>query len=457
MLRKKDWLTSFAIKSYFQIRDVFLANLPKNRLSKKMKNSTADNVFFRSYYFNLAGSSLLALIVTFFVANSNLGFEIKSAIFLAIVIVYFVAFYAFQKRHTDNLQIEAESRISELVFNSEVENRLLALEEASEFFGASLEFPDMFRLIASRINELMPFAACALVLADEKKTNLKTVCAVGENARFLLNFETDFDKGLAGKTFVGQTARHEEKLLSDKFVLPEAALTNLESGLAVPLFQDGDVFGVLTLYGNTKINFNARSIELIEAVATRVAPLFLSSMAFERSVSNALTDALTKLPNERAFYLVLENQIAESERNRDARPLTVLTIDIKNFTELNQKFGHAAGDAILVFTANIIKGQLRQMDFLARSQSDEFLAVLPTASEDIALEIIERIEKAFVSNPYKISEQEKNHLQLNFGAATFWKDGETASRLLQHAHLRKQQTKTGHSNQVIWFPKEYVN
>ncbi len=215
-------------------------------------------------------------------------------------------------------------------------------------------------------------------------------------------------------------------------VLPEVALKGLESSLAVPLFRGGDVFGVLTLYGNTEINFNAHSILLIEAVATRVAPLFLSSMAFERSVSNALTDALTNLPNERAFYLVLENQIAESERNRDGRPLTVLTIDIKNFTELNQKFGHAAGDQILVFTADTIKKQLRQMDFLARLTGDEFLAVLPTASDEITLEIIERIEKAFVSNPYSMSEQEKIHFQLNFGAATFWKDGETANQLLQH-------------------------
>ncbi len=66
----------------------------------------------------------------------------KSVVFLAIVVVYFAAFYVLQKRQTDNLQIEAESRISESLFNAEVENKLLALEEANEFFGASLKFPD---------------------------------------------------------------------------------------------------------------------------------------------------------------------------------------------------------------------------------------------------------------------------------------------------------------------------
>lgn len=450
----------FYNKNLFSNQRCFSHKPQEISLPNKMNNSKADNIFLSSNYFMLAVISLIALIVTFLVSNSKLGFEMKSAVFLAIIVVYlavFAAFYASQKRQAETLRVEEESRISELVFNSEVENRLLALEEANEFFGASLNFPDMFRLISTRINELIPFAACLLFLADEKRANLKIVCAAGENTRHLLDFETDFDNGLAGKTFLGQETRYEKKLLSDRNVLPEGALKGLVSGLAVPLFQGGEVFGVLTLYGDEEINFNANSIPLIEAVSSRVAPLFLSSMAFERNVSNALTDTLTNLPNERAFYLVLENQIAESERNRDGRPLTVLTIDIKNFTELNQKFGHAVGNQILSFTADSIKGQLRQMDFLSRSQSDEFLAVLPTACDDITLDIIERIEKEFAINPCSISKLEKSYIQLNFGTATFWKDGETANQLLQHAHLRKQQTKTGHSSKVIWFPKKYIN
>jgi len=220
-LAKKDFVDFFCHKKLFSNQRYFSRQPAEISLFQNMKNSKTDNIFFRFNYLLLAAISLVALVATFFVSNLNLGFEMKSVVFLAIVVVYFAAFYVLQKRQTDNLQIEAESRISESLFNAEVENKLLALEEANEFFGASLKFPDMFRLISSRINELIPFAACALVLADEKEANLKIVCAVGENARQLLNFETEFDKGLAGKTFLGQATRHEEKLLSDKFVLPE--------------------------------------------------------------------------------------------------------------------------------------------------------------------------------------------------------------------------------------------
>ena len=421
-----------------------------------MKNFKTNNTYFLSNYVVLAFFSMTALVASFFAAVSGFGFEMKSTFFSAVIVTYFAAFCFLQKRQAEILPVEEEIPVAVTLFDAEVENRLLALEEASEFFGAALKFPDMFRLISSRINELIPFATCALVLVDEKTKNLKTVCSVGRNARELLNFETDFDKGLAGKTITARETRHEEKLLSDRSVLPEVALNGLISGLAVPLFQNGDTFGALALYADEEIEFGENSIRLIEAVAARVAPLFLSSLAFERSVSNALTDTLTNLPNERAFYLVLENQIAESARSRDTQPLTVLTIDIKNFTGLNQKFGHAAGDRILVYTAGVIKSQLRQMDFLARSNSDEFLAVLPTASEEITLEIIERIEKAFISNPCLTGAWEKKYLNFNFGAATFREDDETASRLLKRAYLRKKQTKSPQNN-VILFPKEYVS
>nr|HMS41193.1 GGDEF domain-containing protein [Pyrinomonadaceae bacterium] len=193
------------------------------------------------------------------------------------------------------------------------------------------------------------------------------------------------------------------------------------------------------------------------AVGERVAPLILNALAFERNLFNALTDTLTSLPNERAFFLILENQIAESQRKREERPLSLLSIDISDFNELNQQYGHATGDKILAFTADIIKRQLRKMDFLARSGNDEFLAVLPTANENTTLEIIERLERTFQTAPFEISEGKKQFLKLNIGAAIVFKHGDTAAELLQNARLKKITAKAGHEAKIIWFPKEFIN
>lgn len=404
----------------------------------------------------LVGVSILALALTFYISNTNLTFSAKAAGFALIVVIYFIsafAFYFWQKSQAANFPSGAKSGI----FSAEIEERLLILEEASEFFASSLKSADMFRLVSSRIAELIPFSACVLFLTGEDQTELKIVHAGGENRQFLKNWTINMTDGLAGKAFTEGKAFLDEKLSRDKKTLPSDALEGFNSAIAVALKKNAEVFGVLQLFGKSGNDFDADSLVLIEAVGERVAPLLASSLSFERSHSSAMTDSLTALPNERAFYLMLENQIAEAQRFPDKRQLTVLVTDIKDFTELNQKYGHSTGDKILAFAAKMIKTQLRQMDFLSRSMNDEFFAVLPTANEEIAETIIKRIERVFVLRPFEISANEKVHLKLNFGTSTFLHDSETANQLLQTALLRKHQGKAEETSKVIWFPKEYVN
>ena len=431
-----------------------------------MNNSETQNLsknktdIFKLNYFTLAVFSLCALIITFFTANSNLGFQTKIVIFLGLVSFYLFfcgALYVLQKRRLNGSFDDLNKEVSECVFSADIESKLLALEEANEFFGASLKSADMFRLVSSRIREVIPFASSALFLLNEDNTRLKAAFADGEDAESLARLETIYDKNLAGKTYVTRKLQIGEKLLFEKSTVSVAAFKNLHSAVSVPLRRGAEIFGVLTLYGKNAEGFDDNSIKLVEAVGARVAPLFLSSFAFEKSLVNALTDSLTNLPNERAFHLIAENKIAESQRFREIRPLSILTVDIKDFSELNQKYGHATGDRILTFAAKTVREQLREMDFLARSTGDVFLAVLPTADEKITEEIIARIECAFVSNFFAVSRREKINLTLSFGAATFWKDGETISQLLQHANLRKQQSKSTEKSKVLWFPKEFVN
>ena len=406
-------------------------------------------------YIALATVSIFALALTFFVSNTNLTFLAKVAAFASIVVIYIISaftFYFWQKSQAANFPSGSKDGI----FSPETEEKLLILEEASEFFASSLKPADMFRLVSSRVNELIPFSACVLFLTGEDKMQLKIVHATGENKQFLKDLTINVSDGLAGIAFISDKPTLDEKILTDKKILPPDSLKGFKSAIAVPLKKNSEAFGVLQLFDKSENGFDKNSLVLIEAVGERVAPLLAGSIAFERSHSSAMTDSLTDLPNERAFYLILENQIAEAQRFPDKRQLTVLVTDIKDFTELNQKYGHSTGDKILAYAAKMIKTQLRQMDFLSRSMNDEFFAVLPTADEEITETIIKRIERVFVLRPFEIA-HEKVHLKLNFGTATFLKDNETANQLLKTALLRKHQGKAEETNKIIWFPREYVN
>jgi len=154
--------------------------------------------------------------------------------------------------------------------------------------------------------------------------------------------------------------------------------------------------------------------------------------------------------------MVLDNQLAESHRFRDERPLTVMALDLKNFRVVNQEYGHVTGDAILSIAAARIRSQLRKMDFLARFDNDEFVVVLPLIDERAIDEVAQRLRMTFAESKFCIGGIELC-IDLNFGAASFWKDGETSQQLVRQAQLRKQHTKAADSNNVVLFPKEYVN
>lgn len=425
-------------------------------ITKKGGPSIRNQGPFESAHLILTLISFAAILASFLLANSGLEFELKTALFAAVFFLYLFLCFAFYFRlRTQRVSQTGDAdKASDSIFTTEVESRLFALEEANEFFGTSLKPTDMFRLVSSRVNELVPHLACIAFFADETKSKLKISHSDGQNSNLFRNLETGFHSGIAGKAFASKSIEIDNQPLLDRKAMPAAVLEGFRSAIAVPLFDGTEVFGVLQMYSDRAGHFDANAAALLEAVSARVAPLFLSSMAFERTLSNALTDPVTNLPNERAFYLVLETQLAESIRHRDDRPLTILAVDIKNFDKLNKKFGHATGDRILSFFAEVTQAQLRKMNFFSRAVNDEFLIILPTVSELIAAEIMERIQHSFAGKPFEISAQETIHLELNFGSATFWRDGETAEQLLRNALTKKQQAKSGEANKVLWFPKE---
>jgi diguanylate cyclase (GGDEF)-like protein len=404
----------------------------------------------------LIAFGLVAPFATYAIAVSSLNQDTKVTLLVGMSIVYLaICVWTLSQIRRTRGAVLIERSGGEPV--SELEQKLLSLEDAREFFGSSLKPADMFRLVANRVNEITPFAACMLLTKDAETGMLKVVQAFGSRSAQFENRYISADESLAGLGLMSVEIETSSDLSNDAKVFPKGTLEGFVSSAVLPLAHDGDAFAVFQIFYHGSEAMTEDTRDKLYAINERISPLFLGSMAFERSLSNALTDPLTKLPNERAFHMVLENQLAESHRSRDERPLTVMAVDIKNFDELNRDHGHAWGDRALAFAAEKISSQLRKMDFLSRSMNDEFLIVLPKASERTAKEVVDRIQGCLVSNPMKVSDDEQIKIWLNFGFATFWKDGETSQQLIQAAFMKKQQAKSEAPDNLLVFPKEYVN
>jgi two-component system cell cycle response regulator len=110
---------------------------------------------------------------------------------------------------------------------------------------------------------------------------------------------------------------------------------------------------------------------------------------FER---HATTDALTGLGNRHSMEESFPREIARCEK--DDEPVSLIMVDVDNFKDFNDKFGHIAGDRALAAVSRILRMQFRPRDVLVRYGGDEFAVLLPQVGEDTAMTIADRVRAA---------------------------------------------------------------
>lgn len=115
--------------------------------------------------------------------------------------------------------------------------------------------------------------------------------------------------------------------------------------------------------------------------------------SLKRMEQMAATDPLTGLYNRRHYSKVLEQLFAESQRY--GHDLSAVMIDLDGYKQLNDTFGHAVGDQLLVLSSKIIQSNLRRGDVAARYGGDEFVLLLPHASSAEAERVVQRIRQEF--------------------------------------------------------------
>jgi diguanylate cyclase (GGDEF)-like protein len=112
-----------------------------------------------------------------------------------------------------------------------------------------------------------------------------------------------------------------------------------------------------------------------------------------REVQNqAHTDVLTGLRNHRAFHETLRTEMHRSQRY--GRPLGLVMLDIDSFKELNDRYGHQAGDAALQELGKVIRAATRAEDFAARYGGDEVAILLPETAPTGCLSVVRRLVKS---------------------------------------------------------------
>jgi two-component system chemotaxis response regulator CheY len=143
--------------------------------------------------------------------------------------------------------------------------------------------------------------------------------------------------------------------------------------------------------------------------------------ASERLKQQVLIDDLTELMNRRAIYQVGRQEI--SRARRDASPLSVLFLDLDKFKNINDTYGHLAGDEALKLTAHLLQDNIREYDLVGRWAGDEFVALLPDTNKEQAAELGGRVLRAFNREAMLLKNGSKIILNASIGLFT-WMPGE---------------------------------
>ena len=153
---------------------------------------------------------------------------------------------------------------------------------------------------------------------------------------------------------------------------------------SLPLIADEKLIGAVSIYSCELENYQDEHMRLLETVSRIASDTILKSLHHAETENNALTDPMTNLPNARSLQVHFENEVARAKRT--GTEFQLIMLDLDGFKKVNDTFGHKVGDRLLKEVSKVMRGQLREYDFLARYAGDEFVAIIPDTSNEAMAE-----------------------------------------------------------------------
>jgi diguanylate cyclase (GGDEF)-like protein/putative nucleotidyltransferase with HDIG domain len=181
-----------------------------------------------------------------------------------------------------------------------------------------------------------------------------------------------------------------------------------------------------------------------------VAPLLLihRSLAIPQLQAEARIDPKTGLYNARHFTVVMQEELGRAQRFQ--RPMSLIMADLDLLRDINNTYGHLAGDAVLRGVSEVFRDQLRHYDVPARFGGEEFSILLPETPHDQAHAMADRIRRAVAARLFEVeTSSEPIRATISMGIASFPRDGDDMNELVHQADLAVYRAKLQGRNRVL--------
>lgn len=301
------------------------------------------------------------------------------------------------------------------------------LYEIAQALGASLGIAEAMAQIQIKMGRLVPFSTCALFLGDEG-AGYTCRYAHGPGTEALLKWAPRSWSELSLRLPSNADGRgaHGEEL---------AAL------LPCQLTVDGAPIGGIVIYHTIAGCFTDEHYRLLSAVGEQAAAVISNATRFEQTEHDSHTDPLTCLANRRSLGRQFEAGLAGA---RDGgKSISVVVLDLDRLKEINDTYGHEAGDRALRAVGSVLRATVRQSDVCARFAGDEFVVVLWDCHPEHEARRVHELQSAVADHPFEPRPGVRLSLSISAGPARYPLDGRTFDELLAVADERMYRDKAG--------------
>lgn len=317
-----------------------------------------------------------------------------------------------------------------------------ALYELAKVFSASLNLKDTLSLFATKVAELMPFETCAIYLLDKSQETAKIAHAEGVNHIGLQGKRIKVGEGATGYVLKKRQSVYNINPALDFSFDNLESVQDYTAMASMPLIAEENLIGAISLYSCELETYEEEHMRLLETISRIASDAISKSLHHAETATHALTDPMTNLPNPRSLQLHFDNEAARAVRNSTTFQLIMLDLD--GFKKVNDTYGHKVGDLLLKELSKVMRAQLREYDFLARYAGDEFVAIIPDATNDSVRELCERMEKAVLGFKLPVGEGQFTGVGVSIGAACYPDDGETLDEVIISADQKMYSVKAKH-------------
>jgi len=305
----------------------------------------------------------------------------------------------------------------------------------AQALGSSLGVADAMALIQEKVSRLVPFVTCALFLGNEE-SGYECRYAHGPGTEALFKWEPRSWSEISLKLpscADGREAHGEE----------------LRCLLPCPLRFDGRLIGGLVIYDTAANAYTDEHRRILGRVSEQAAAVIFNSTRFEQTQHESHTDPLTGLANRRSLDRQVETGLVHAGRGNGS--VAVVVLDMDRLKEINDTYGHEAGDRALRAIGSVLRATMRQNNLCARFAGDEFVVVLSDCTPEHQARRVRDIQNAVAAYPFEPRTGVRVSLSISAGVARFPQDGSTLEELLAVGDERMYQDKA--SRRTRAFPR----